>query len=72
MPILTAITKQEPVVQIEIEGERVPMLVDTRVTYTFIGLKDASHLPMSDKSVKTVGFSGKLQTPDLKKFGTAV
>ena len=38
------------------------MLVDTGATYTCIGLKDASHLPMSDKSVKTVGFSGKLQT----------
>ncbi|XP_054648258.1 uncharacterized protein LOC129190003 isoform X1 [Dunckerocampus dactyliophorus] len=38
------------------------MFVDTGATYTCVGPSYASHLPMSDKFVKTVGFSGKLQT----------
>uniref|UniRef100_A0A3B3BQX6 ribonuclease H n=1 Tax=Oryzias melastigma TaxID=30732 RepID=A0A3B3BQX6_ORYME len=38
-----------------------PMLIDTGASYTCVSSAYAAHLPMSDKFVKTVGFSGKTQ-----------
>ena len=37
------------------------MMADTGATYTCVRSKYASHLPMAEKFVKTVGFSGKTQ-----------
>lgn len=37
------------------------MMVDTGATYTCVNLDYATHLPMSGKFVKTVGFSGQTQ-----------
>jgi len=37
------------------------MMADTGATYTCVGSKYASHLPMAGKFAKTVGFSGQTQ-----------
>jgi len=37
------------------------MMADTGATYTCVGTKYASHLPMATKYAKTVGFSGQTQ-----------
>lgn len=42
MPIITSIAKHEPVVQIQIEGKQVPILIDTGATYTCVRLKNVS------------------------------
>ncbi len=44
--------------QVQIEGKQTPMLVDTGATYTCVRPKYATHLPLSDKLIETVGFSG--------------
>lgn len=61
MPILTTNADQEPMLKIKIEGKTTPMLVDTRAVYTCVNSNYASHLPLSGKFAKTVGFSGQMQ-----------
>lgn len=49
---------EEPVLQVQIEGKQMPMLVDTGATYTCVGPKKATLLPLSEKFTETVGFFG--------------
>ena len=50
---------QFPVVIVGADEE--PMLVDTGATYTCVSQQYATHLPMSNKFVETIGFSGTKQ-----------
>ena len=54
---------KEPVMEVQIEGETVKLMVDTGATFTCICTADAQHLPLSStgKVAKTVGFSGQIQ-----------
>ena len=62
---LVAITKQadeESILQVLVNDRGSPMVADTGATYTCVGSKYASHLPMAGKFAKTVGFSGHTQS----------
>ena len=48
----------EPMLQVVIEDKQTPMLVDTGDAYTCVSQKHATHLPMSNKFVETMGYSG--------------
>ena len=52
---------EEPMLQVLIEDEPTLMLVDTGATYTCVSQQYATHLPMSNKLVETIGFSGYKQ-----------
>ena len=52
----------EPKLQVSINGQQtLPFLVDTGATHSVIGPHGA-HLPLSNKKIRTQGFSGKMQT----------
>ncbi len=61
LPILTTKADQEPILQIDLEGKTIPMMVDTGAVYTCVNSNYASHLPLSGKFAKTIGFSGQMQ-----------
>ncbi len=61
LQILTTKADQEPILQIDLEGETTPMMVDTGAVYTCVNSNYASHLPLSVKFTKTIGFSGQMQ-----------
>ena len=58
LPVAIVGADKEPLLQVQIEGKQTPMLVDTGATYTCVSPNYATHLPMSEKFVATVGFSG--------------
>ncbi|XP_016102534.1 uncharacterized protein [Sinocyclocheilus grahami] len=47
--------------QANIEGKPISLMLDTGATYSCLNPRYASHLPMSGKYIKTVGFSGTTQ-----------
>ena len=47
--------------EVLVNRKKVEYLSDTGATYTWVKPSDASHLPMSKKRAKTVGFSGQVQ-----------
>ncbi len=49
---------QEPMLHVKIEGKLISMMLDTGACFSCLNPSYASHLPMSGKYVKTVGFSG--------------
>ena len=49
---------EEPMLQVLIEDEPTPMLVVTGATHTCVSQQYATHLPMSNKFVETIGFLG--------------
>ncbi|XP_059830613.1 uncharacterized protein LOC132396762 [Hypanus sabinus] len=59
--MITREAGEEPIVQVMLEGQLTPMMIDTGTTYTCVQPQYALHLPMSGKFIKTVGFSGKTQ-----------
>ncbi len=59
--MLTTNANQEPMLQVKIEGKSTSMLVDTGAVHTCVNSNYASHLPMSGKFIKTIGFSGQMQ-----------
>ena len=52
---------EEPTLTVKLEGKQTSMLVDTGACYTCVNSEDATHLPMSDKFIETIGFSGTKQ-----------
>ena len=52
--------EQEPIINVNIEGKIIPMMIDTGATCTCIRKEYASHLPLSGQYIQTVGFSGKI------------
>ncbi len=52
---------QEPMLQVNIEGKPITLMLDTGASYSCLNPRYASHLPMSGKYIKTVGFSGVTQ-----------
>ena len=56
-PVVIVAADEEPMLQVLIEDEPTPMLVDTGATYTCVSQQYATHLPMSNKFVETIGFS---------------
>ncbi len=52
--------------QIKIEGNATPMMVDTGAVYTSVNSNYASHHPLSGKFAKTIGFSGQMQLIPMK------
>ncbi|XP_059848893.1 E3 ubiquitin-protein ligase Siah1 isoform X1 [Hypanus sabinus] len=52
---------EEPIVQVMLEGQLTPMMIDSGATYTCVQPQYALHLPMTGTFIKTVGFSGKTQ-----------
>ncbi len=61
IPILKTKADQEPILQIDLEGKTTPMILDTGAVYTCVNSNDVSHLPLSGKFAKTIGFSGQMQ-----------
>ncbi len=52
---------QEPMLQVNIEGKPITLMLDTGASFLCLNPRYASHLPMSGKYIKTVGFSGVTQ-----------
>lgn len=59
--MITTRADQEPMLQVQIENRGTPMMINTGATYTCVSSNYASHLPMSGKYAKTIGFSGNTQ-----------
>ncbi len=47
--------------QVNIEGKPITLMLDTGASFSCLNPRYASHLPMSGKYIKTVGFSGVTQ-----------
>ncbi len=52
---------QEPMLKVNIEGKPINLMLDTGASFSCLNPRYASHLPMSGKYMKTVGFSGVTQ-----------
>ncbi|KAL1268405.1 hypothetical protein QQF64_033768 [Cirrhinus molitorella] len=59
--MITRDADQEPMLQVKTEGKPISLLLDTGATFLCLNPTYASHLPMSGKYMKTVGFSGVTQ-----------
>lgn len=60
-PLITTGADTEPMLEVKIENKQTAMLVDTGATHTCVSPECTTHLPLSGKCVKTVGFSGTKQ-----------
>lgn len=75
-PVLSEGAGEEPMLQVQIGGKEIMLMVDTGATFTCVNQTHAQHLPLSSggKVAKTVGFSGQMQLipftdPVLIRFG---
>ena len=59
-PVISSQPHEEPTIPVLIQDREHSFMVNTGATYSCIG-KDGSGLPLSNASIKTVGFSGKSQ-----------
>jgi len=53
--------EQDPTILVEVNNQPLTMMVDSGAAFTCVQSKDAIHLPMSGKFVRTIGFEGVKQ-----------
>ena len=71
-PVVIVGADEEPMLQVLIEDEPTPMLVDTGTTCTCVSQQYATRLPMSNKFVETIGFSGIKQLIRMTAEGSEI
>lgn len=59
--------EQDPTIVVEINGQPLELMADSGAAFTCIRPEDATHLPMSDQLIRTVGFEGIKQLVPLTK-----